>query len=166
MNTNSQQTVALNYWKQWKRRRSRKKMLGIESSIWRSFMKTESTTQKPTVNKSPIFQSCIIFIAAYFLVIRIIYTLAFLFCFRLVFSFDFLSVFFFLYIIFSICMCASRVAISIVCFSMVFRNKKWKEKKNTHQKFQCVFHQFSGDATVSGGPKLPYSSWTINKTRK
>lgn len=138
MNTNSQQTVALNYWKQWKRRRSWKIMLGIESSIWRSFMKTESTTQKPTVNKSPIFQSCIIFIAAYFLVIRIIYTLAFLFCFRLVFSFDFLSVFFPLYYLFHLYVLVSRCHFNRLFFYGFSKQEMKRKKKHTPKISVCI----------------------------
>lgn len=134
--------MALNYWKQWKRRRSRKKTLGIESFIWRSPMKTEPTTQKPTVNKSPIFQSCIIFIAAYFLVIRtiFIYTGIFiLFSARVFiwFSFGFFPLYYLFHLYVRVYV--SRVAISIVCFSMVFRNKKWKEKKTHTKNFSVYF---------------------------
>lgn len=50
--------VALNYLKK-KEKKMRTK----------AFMKTEPTTRKQTVNKIPIFQSRIIFIAAYFLCI-------------------------------------------------------------------------------------------------
>lgn len=121
-----------------KKKKKSKKTLGIESSIWRSFMKTESTTQKPTVNKSPIFQSCIIFIAAYFLVIRIIYTLAFLFCFRLVFSFDFLSVFFSSILSFpSVC---ARLALPFQSFVFLwfFETRNEKKKKHTPKISVCI----------------------------
>lgn len=133
--------VALNYLKK-KEKKMRTK----------AFMKTEPTTRKQTVNKIPIFQSRIIFIAAYFLCIFfrcVPYSLV-LFCF-------FFSTSSCVYLIFSWLTISSRIIRWPRHFRLLFLYGFSKIG---------AFHQFSGDALPFRVVCAHIMPMTINSTRK
>lgn len=115
----------------------KKKNLSCENFYIR--MKIEPTARKQTVNKIPIFQSRIIFIAAYFLSAYFFFNFIFLFICVFVCLFDF-AVWFFLYLVLGLFV---SPVVYCFCFSLCVSVFVWL----LDEKF-VYFIKFSCDATV------------------
>lgn len=121
-----------------KKKKKSKKTLGIESSIWRSFMKTESTTQNQLWIKAQYFNRVLFSLRHIFSLYLLYIHWHFYFVFGSCFHLIFFRFFFPLYYLFHLYVRVSRCHFNRLFFYGFSKQEMKRKKKHTPKISVCI----------------------------